>query len=217
MVTDGIGQEVEQPGLGLEPHLLPVFDQIPWASYRVVAEGHEHIVFVRRYPSPISQQDLLGMAPSDAAREPGITVFATNVAHCREATSVETVSELRSLSKYAYAADTAASDTGKYVEQAGGWQKMLDLHKQAAQHLLKQEYLGEAAWGQYRILLFRTPGSSALLSVYRKGSNGRYYVMNRWPEDLSLMLRNGRLMQLFQPGLPAEDGASAVKNTAGQR
>jgi hypothetical protein len=41
--------------------------------------------------------------------------------------------------------------------------------------------------------------------------------MNRWPEDLSLMLRNGRLMQLFQPGLPAEDGASAVKNTAGQR
>lgn len=216
MSDDACGSGVHQSDRAAEPPLLPVFKDISWESYRVEVQGHEHVVLIRRYPSPISQQALMDMAPASEAPEPGETVFATNVAHVREAVSVETIREMERLRRYAYAQDVAKARSAKFAKRYGK-QKMLEVHKGALQIVLNKEYFGEAVWGDYRILIFRWPRCKLMQGVYRKRSDGRYYMVSVWPEDLEAMLTNGKLTQLFQSEQAAQAGASRREGTADQQ
>jgi hypothetical protein len=174
-----------------EEYLLPVAQDSEWQRVEVSVKEEKRPLLLRRYPSPVSQESLLAL--STAKDGPGKTVLETNVSYCREANNMKTAEDAQALGRYAYFPDLAAKEEKEYVERAGGWDKMLLISQRAAAEGKKKEYLGEACFKDYRILLFRTPGSCVLHTVYRPRDDGKYYLMNRWPAELSDILKKRRL------------------------
>jgi len=192
--NEGRGNVRRSPEAGL----LPFFAAVPWRWFRIRIDGGSHMIALRRYPSGVSQEQLLSAVPPQGNNAPGASVAATNVSYCRQVASIRTVDDLKGLTGYGYFAEAEKEDRSKYVKRAGGWEKMLEIATRAAKQRMQREYVGEAICGDYRILLFRESGSSVRQEVYRSRDDGLYYLMNRWPKDLSQMIGGRKLANLLE-------------------